>query len=368
MGVGIIPVRQNDENFLKARIETMRNTLKKYAGILYIAGMAVVILVVLRCTNELAQVYEAMQSLNSVWLGACAGCIVAYLLLRMGTLRYYLWRNGVRLSWLDAAGVTGAGQLYSAITPSSSGGQPMQVFWLHRRGVPVSLGTACVSVKFMGFQTAFLLLGGVLWLSNWQMVTDQLYGFRWLVLLGCLINLALIAGVALTIPRFGAVERLIQRLIRLAAKIHLVKHPDAACARAFEAVSDYRQALQSLLRSPLDAAVIFLLSMLQVLAYMGVSLCLYRAFGLSGTPDVQILTLQLLLFIAAAFVPLPGAAGAQETGFCLFFRNVFPSDQLIAAMLCWRFFSYYALMILGLILMALSGMRKPSGREGDFDR
>ena len=60
---------------------------------------------------------------------------------------------------------------------------------------------------------------------------------------------------------------------------------------------------------------------------MLVPLCLYRAFGLSGWAPADLFTLQLLLFIAAAFVPLPGAAGAQEGGFYLFFRGVFPEGK-----------------------------------------
>jgi len=62
-------------------------------------------------------------------------------------------------------------------------------------------------------------------------------------------------------------------------------------------------------------------------------------------------------------VPLPGAAGAQESGFCVFFRGIFPEDSLAAAMLCWRWFTYYLLMILGLIMMAAGSGKRTKGRE-----
>lgn len=341
----------------------MGKKIRKYAGVIYVALMALVVLIVLRCTDELGQVYSAMRLLDGRWLGLAGGCIALYLFLRVATLRYYLRRHGQKISWRVAVGATGVGQFYSAITPSSSGGQPMQVFWLKKRGVPVSLGTSCISAKFLGFQSAFLIIGGVLWLSNWRMVSEQLYGFRWLVMLGYLVNLGLIVAVMLTIPRSGAVERLSRWIIGLGTKLKIVKHPEETYVRFRDLIADYREALQSLLRHPLDAVVIFLLSVLQVLAYMSVVLCLYRAFGLTETPGTQILTLQVLLFIAAAFVPLPGAAGAQESGFCVFFRNVFPQDSLVAAMLCWRFFSYYALMFLGLMMMLAAGMAKPPKDE-----
>lgn len=333
----------------------MRETLKKYGGVLYIALMTIAIAVVLSCTNELDQILETLAALHRGWLAATLGCVVAYLFLRMAMMRFYLKCRGHRLSWRSVAGVTGAGQFYSAITPSASGGQPMQVLQLKRLGVPVSLGTACVCVKFLGFQAAFLILGGVLAFGHLPMLSDQLFGFRWLVVLGYLVNAGLLAAVVLTIPRTRIVDTLTRSIIALGAKLRLVKNRERTLERFQGLVRDYRDALIQLLRTPLDAAIMFLFSLLQVLAYMSVPVCLYHALGLTGTRTLVILTLQLQLFVAAAFIPLPGAAGAQESGFCIFFRGIFPEDSIMAAMVCWRFFSYYLLMILGFVMMIAGG-------------
>lgn len=341
----------------------MRERIKKNAGILYILLMTVVVAVVIVATNETGQIIEAIREIHPGWLAASAGCIGLYLFLRVATLRYYLNRRGCRISWRTAIGVTGAGQFYSAITPSASGGQPMQVLWLHRKGVPLSLGTACVSVKFLGFQTAFLLLGGVLGALHAGMLSDQLYGFRWLVALGYLVNAALIGLVLLTIPRWNFLDRFTGWLVQLGAKIRVVRRPEEAAEKFGEMLAEYRDALRSLLKQPVDALVVLGLSIFQVLAFMSVTYCLYRGFALEGISSIYILTLQLMLFIAAAFVPLPGAAGAQESGFCIFMRGIFPQANLVAAMVCWRLFSYYLLMVSGAIMMAVGGI----GRENPED-
>ena len=341
----------------------MREILKKYSGVIYIALMTAVIVVVLNCTNEMGQIFEALRSMDPRWL-CCAGAgIVLYVFLRAATIRFYLMRRGHRVSWRSAGGVTGAGQFYSAITPSSSGGQPMQVVWLRRLGIPVSLGTACVCVKFLGFQMAVLLLGGVMGLANACMVNEQLIGFRWLVVLGYLVNAALIMAVLFTIPRTRVVDRMSWAVIRLGEKLRLVKNREETFERFQKMVKEYRDALLQLLHTPLDAVVIFALSIMQVLSYMGVVVCLYHAFGLTGVLAQRILTMQLMLFIAAAFIPLPGAAGAQESGFCIFFRGIFPDSGLMAAMVCWRFFSYYLLILLGLIMMAAARIHRKERRQ-----
>lgn len=338
----------------------MRAFFKKYFGLIYVLLIAAVVIGILIGNNELGMIFDALSSLEVGWVWAAASCIAVYLLLRMAQMKYYLARRGYRISWLQAAEVTGAGQFYSAITPSSSGGQPMQVLHLHRMGVPVSLGTACVSVKFLGFQTGFLVLGGVFAAGKWGMISRQLHGFRWLVALGYVINAALIVAVLLTIPRSRIVDGVVRFAIGLGERIHIVKDGGKAFEAFQNSLKDYRDALLQLLKSPMDALVMCALSIMQVAVYMWVAVCMYHAFGLTGVPESDLFTIQLMLFIAAAFVPLPGAAGAQESGFCAFFEGIFPGDRLIAAMVCWRFFSYYLLLTLGLAMMILAQI---SGRK-----
>lgn len=334
----------------------MREIFKKYSGLIYVALITALMAVLLFRSSELEQIQTTLGTLDSVWVWAAAGCIAVYLFLRMAALKFYLARNGCRISWIQAAGVTGAGQFYSAVTPSASGGQPMQVLWLHRMDVPVSLGTACVSAKFLGFQTAVLSLGALAWLLNRQMVASQLDGFRWLVLLGYTVNSALILAIILTIPKWRIVDRLVRAFIRLGKRMHIVKDEEHAYEGFQHSLKDYREALVQLLHRPLDALVLYLLSVLQIIAYMAVAICLHKAFGLTDTDGAAILTIQLMLFIAAAFIPLPGAAGAQESGFCIFFRGIFPESELVAAMISWRFFSYYLLLFAGLVMMTFSRM------------
>lgn len=335
----------------------MKRFFKKYASVLYILLASALVAVIVLHSSDLPAALRAFGTLNARWLWACGGLIALYLAARAVTLVYYLGRQGIRIALADALTVTGIGQFYSAITPSSSGGQPMQVLAMHRLGVPVSTATATVSVKFIGFQCAVLVTGLVFWLAHWDMAAGQLAGMRYLVALGYLVNSALMVGVALTMVRSRRVNRVVSWCVRQLARLHIVKDQDAAGHRALELLEEYRQALSRLIAHPGQALVVLALSCLQVFSLMSVPLCLYRAFGLSGWAPADLFTLQLLLFIVAAFVPLPGAAGAQEGGFYLFFRGVFPEGEILAAMLCWRFFTYYLLMAAGLAAVVVHGLR-----------
>ena len=73
----------------------------------------------------------------------------------------------------------------------------------------------------------------------------------------------------------------------------------------------------------------------------------YYAFGLSGTPWYQILTMSCLLFVSASYTPLPGASGAQEGGFMAYFAGIFTDGTIGVGLLIWRFFTYYMFLIVG---------------------
>jgi uncharacterized membrane protein YbhN (UPF0104 family) len=60
--------------------------------------------------------------------------------------------------------------------------------------------------------------------------------------------------------------------------------------------------------------------------------------------------MESFLFLAVSFFPLPGAAGASEGGFLLFFGQFFMAATAVA-MLIWRFLTYYMILIVGSLIV-----------------
>jgi len=90
---------------------------------------------------------------------------------------------------------------------------------------------------------------------------------------------------------------------------------------------------------------------------MSVPLSVYRAFHMSGTPWYLLLTVAFLLFVSASYTPLPGASGAQEGGFMVFFGSMFTQGTIGLALLVWRFFTYYLFLIVGAVLSIAGSIR-----------
>ena len=153
------------------------------------------------------------------------------------------------------------------------------------------------------------------------------------------------------------VQRIAAFFIRLGHRMRLVKDPEVATLRVNTALDSYHASVLRLSRHPRQILIQLGLSALSVLGLMSVILFVYRAFGESGTPWYQLLTISFLLFLSASYTPLPGASGAQEGGFLLYYRGLFTQGTAGLALLVWRFMTYYLFLIIGAAATILTHLR-----------
>ena len=153
------------------------------------------------------------------------------------------------------------------------------------------------------------------------------------------------------------VQRIAAFFIRLGHRLHLVKDPQVASLRVNTTLDSYHASVLRLSRHPRQILIQLGLSALSVLGLMSVILFVYCAFGESGTPWHHLLTISFLLFLSASYTPLPGASGAQEGGFLLYYRGLFTQGTAGLALLVWRFMTYYLFLIIGAATTILTHLR-----------
>ena len=66
---------------------------------------------------------------------------------------------------------------------------------------------------------------------------------------------------------------------------------------------------------------------------------------------MTLMMLQSLLYTAVAYFPLPGAAGASESGFYVIFSTFFSKGLVVAAMILWRIMTYYIILAVGSLIV-----------------
>ncbi|MBQ6460972.1 flippase-like domain-containing protein [Candidatus Saccharibacteria bacterium] len=262
-----------------------------------------------------------------------------------------IWRN----AWKVARRTVLLGKYYDNITPAAIGGQPFQIYYMrHNSGLTGGNSTSVPIFGMISNQIAFLIIailcfifGGVAYTKPTLMVT------AWLGLLFYAFWPVMVAGVSF-FPK--PTTKFLKFLIRVLAKIKIIKDREKALAKIEHEVDEYAKSIKRILKT----RGLFFQVVLSSLVFNGliamIPFFVLTAFG-GNIGFFECFTLTIAVMSAVYFVPTPGNAGAAEGTFFLVFSSL-SSGYVFWAMLLWRFFSYYIYIIIGPIIYFLMHLEK----------
>ena len=335
----------------------MKPRTKKLLNFAFIFGTLAIVLLLGVNGQEMSGAIEALKSIGPEWIALCVLAWAAYLCIDAASVYFFLRRQGYHITARYALFVSISGIYYSNITPGATGGQPMQVYYLKKRGIPVGIGTSALTVKFFSFQFMLAVLGTVLWIAYGPFIAGQVGRSMWILIFGYVYNVICVGFVLMMAVSKRLVWFFMKLIVRAGARLHLCKDPDATLVKWEDVLETFHSSVLMMTRRPMDLAVQLLLGAAQLLSMMAVIFFVYHAFGLSGTSYGQLTALGIMLYTSAAYTPLPGASGAQEGVFALYFSQIFPDGIRLMALLLWRFFTYYLSLIVGAVVSVINGFR-----------
>lgn len=341
----------------------MKASTKRLLNFAFIFATLAIVMILGFQGNEFSESWAALNSLTPKWILACVAGWVGFLVLDGISIHYFLRKQGYPVPLGFAIGVAMTGIYYSNITPGASGGQPMQIYNMKKRGIPIGVGSSAVAVKFFCFQFMLMVIGTVAWIVFPDVVNTQVGASKWILITGYVFNSISVTAVLLLAISKPMVRFIIGICIKIGTKIHLCKDPEASAIRWEGNLGTFHASVTLIRNRPKELIIQLLVSALQLLSLMTVVVSVYFAFGLSGVPIPHIITVGLMLYISAAYTPLPGASGAQEGVFIIYFAGIFPEGKLFVALLLWRFFTYYLALIIGAIHSVIQGFHNPDKKK-----
>lgn len=321
-------------------------------GILYIAATVVAVVLFGIFNREFGNVFYTLTHLTPGYLTVAVVVSVVFFFFEAGVIRLLMGSQGIPMGWGSGLKISLIGIYYSYITPSSTGGQPMQAAYLRRDKIPVGLSSAVLIMKFFCYQCAFVLCTGVFFLLFYGKISRENPSIIPFIILGLIINggSILFFGSLFCRPVLGLVCRfakwLAGRFQKLAKRFNALEAIDQFEADFDSYTDDFKEKKKAVLWG-------ILLSVPQFILQMSVLYFVYRSFGYTGAGYLEIVAIQSLLQVSVSFMPMPGASGAQEIGFSNFLRPYFVNNDLYAAVMVWRFFTYYLVVIAGALLVVV---------------
>lgn len=242
------------------------------------------------------------------------------------------------------------GFFFSGITPAASGGQPMQIYYMHKEKITVANSTLALLINLSSTQIVTISIGLISVIFNYKYLNNALVI---LFILGITLNASALALLLIAIFSKKMLRKLINFVVKIMKKLK-IKNIEEKQRRLEEEIAKYQNSSDYIKNNKNVILKTILTTYIQFIAFYSVSYWVYRSFGLSGQNIVQITTIQSLLYATVSAIPSPGAVGVSEGGFIAIFASVLPENMINGVMLLTRGVSFYLLIIVSMVVTIIN--------------
>ena len=347
-------MEEDNSKITDETVEVTKNPTNKKLTIfnfIFIAIVFVGLFIYMVCVDGIDNIIQLLKNVNYFWVLAGLGCLIVQWLCEAFVLHLPIKRMYPNQHFSNSFKVNMIGQLFNNITPFSSGGQPMQAYAFSKSGKRVSDSLSAMAIKFVVTQTALVIFTLVVVIFEFQFFAGLMKDFLWVAIVGFAVNIVAILVVLLAGFKKRAITIITNPVIRFLGKIKILKHPDEVIEKLSHSIDNFREQFIIIRSEKKMILKMFLVAIIQSLAYYSITYMVYRAFGNVGIGFWQIIPVQAFLLLIMTFVPTPGSGLAAEGGFLLLFQSIFKNGTINMSILFWRIYTFYLPIIVGALFL-----------------
>ncbi|WP_295075564.1 lysylphosphatidylglycerol synthase transmembrane domain-containing protein [Ruminococcus sp.] len=303
--------------------------------------------------QELPEIIHDLKGADPRWIffGACAAvCVVAGESL---IIHYMLRVLDQKTSFLKCLKYSFIGFFFCYITPSSTGGQPMQMYHMKKDKIKIGYSTLIMLMITIAYKSVLVLMALGFLIFNFDFVVQHAVDMKWLIVLGFVLNMSFISALMLVFIKPIWARAIGIRTVDILTKLRIMKrrHKEKYTEKIIRICDTYAMGADYIKRNLWVVLNVFLITAAQRICLASITWMVYKAYGLGSTSFIDILTLQIMIGVAVEMLPLPGAAGITEGCFLLAFTDIFGLELVKPALLISRGLTFYLILLLGGIVV-----------------
>lgn len=299
--------------------------------------------------QEFSSILEDLHNADTRWIAV--GLLLAFMFVAgESCIIYYMLRVlGQKTKFLRCLKYSFIGFFFSDITPSASGGQPAQMYYMKKDGVKIGFSTLIMLLITIAYKAVLVILGLIFLIFNYSLVADHVGKMWWLLILGFALNIAFIAVLAAVFVKPVWARKAGIKIVNLLTNIKIIKSKNnQKYIEKITRICDTYTIGADYIKNNLHTVVnVFLITAVQRLSLFAITWIVYKSYGLSGYGILPVIALQTMIGISVEMLPLPGAAGIIEGCFMIMFDRIFGKELVRPALLLSRGMSFYAVLIAG---------------------
>ncbi len=331
-----------------------KNSNKKILrNLIFFTLLIVLTLWVMLKDQDAGKIFEIIGSSNGIYIAIGIGCMGIYVALEAVNMGRTLKLFGEKSSFIKNLKYALIGQFFSGITPAASGGQPMQIYYMHKEKISVSHATLALLINLTSMQIVTISVALISLLFNYKYLNKLL-----IILFVIGVSLNISALMVLIIAVFS--RRLSRWLMKVVVKIMKalrIKEIDTKIKKIGKELHNYQLSAKYMKKNKKLIIKILLTTLIQFLFYYSTAYWTYRALGFNEYNIIEIVTMQSVLFATVSGIPSPGSVGVSEGAFVEIFRNIYPESMIKSATLLSRGINFYLFIIISGVVVVINDIR-----------
>lgn len=303
--------------------------------------------------EDLGAMAEAIRSSQIKWL-IPGVCLVVFFIWGESIIIWYMMRSfGIRLKKRICFLFSSVGFFFSCITPSASGGQPMQIYYMKKEKIPIPVSTVILMVVTITYKLVLVVIGLGILIFGRGFLHRYLEGILPVYYLGLTLNVFCVTFMTILVFHPVMAEDMLLKGMDLLERMRLMKKKEARRQKLKDSMEVYRETAAYLKEHKKVLFHVIVLTFLQRIALFSVTWFVYLAFRMHGTSLLDVILLQAVISVSVDMLPLPGGMGISETLFLNIFATVFPG-VLLPAMVLSRGLGYYSQLLISALFTVVT--------------
>ena len=305
---------------------------------------------------------ETLNNCDKLYLIFAIGCVVLWAFFESLFFKFIFKKMNYKINWYQAFGYVFTETYFSAITPSSTGGQPVQMVEMNRDNIPYRISSIVILINTLLYKVAILLIVLIGFIAFYKEINVLTPTFKICAAIGFTITSSLVVLVLCLMFSKNFIVRLVNFVYRILWKLKIKKKTEDSDKKLEESINEYRAAANYIKNDKKVMLQSFIIIFLQRLSMFSIYFFIYKSFHIGSISLLFAVTIQAFLTMATDFIPIPGAviiseALIMETNEVLGITSIAKGATLI-----FRNISFYFLVIIALIYYVVfrSIKRKPA--------
>lgn len=311
--------------------------------------------------NDISSIASALTSVNVGVLSIGIILMMLYFLMQALYMKMMLKTLNIKASLRKGIFYSIVEFFFSAITPSSTGGQPVQLYYMSKDKIPTEKSLIVLILNSIMFKLFTFLFGILILIFNPSLVFGNGIATTLLFALGMIVDFAIIVVCILMMYHKALIEKVVSIFYKIVNKV--TKKNIDRTEKISQALEKYSKNANYVKHHKKEVLLGTILTFIQRIFMFSITYVVYRGLGLSGISYFNLLLLQTFTYITIEGLPLPGGTGALEAIINNVYLGIFGELTLVGTLLTRTLSFYLPLLVVMMIIIVVTRVNYSSKKN-----